>query len=269
MFDEATGGMRLERARGHAAVAFREGRLLDLHQSGSGKAMLPRTHSAHPEIVFLNTAGGVTAGDRFETRLSVEGGAATGTTQTAERAYRSAGGAPAEIDVELQVGNGGNLAWLPQETILLEGAALHRRTRAELAEDGELLMLDMLVLGRIAMGETVARLNLRDERHVTRAGRPVLIDPLRMTDADIARPGPAGLGGARAVAVLHLVAHDAIDRLDRLRAILPTDGSAAASAWDGRLSLRALHRDPAPLRALLARVIPCLTGRPLPRVWPH
>ena len=126
MFDGQTGGTRLERARGSARVELRDGRLVDLRQAGSAKAMLPRTHGAAPEIVFLNTAGGVTGGDRFDLHLSVEGGAATGTTQTAERAYRSADG-PAKLAVTLSVKDA-VLAWLPQETILYDGAALARDT---------------------------------------------------------------------------------------------------------------------------------------------
>ncbi|MBF9032283.1 urease accessory protein UreD, partial [Rhodobacterales bacterium HKCCE3408] len=58
------------------------------------------------------------------------------------------------------------------------------------------------------------------------------------------------------------------DRLGRLRAVLPGDGSAAASAWGGRLSARVMAEDPSKLRDTLARAITTLTGRPLPRVWP-
>ncbi|MEM9757547.1 MAG: urease accessory protein UreD, partial [Pseudomonadota bacterium] len=159
--------------------------------------------------------------------------------------------------------------WLPQETILYDGAALSRTTRAEIAEDAELVLLDLLVLGRIAMGEEVRRLTLTDRREVWRGARPVLIDPVALTAGDLARPDPSGLAGARAVGALHLIAADAEDRLARLRNLLPGDGSAAASAWDGRLSARFLARDPAALRAVLARALPGLTGRPLPRVWPR
>ena len=161
------------------------------------------------------------------------------------------------------------LAWLPQETILYDGAALTRDTRAELSGRAELLLVDIYVFGRVAMGETVSDLRLRDRRCVRRDGRPVILDPLWISSEDVTRRGPAGLSVARAIAALHLVAPDAEDRLARLRAVLPSDGSAAASAWDGRLSLRAMDHDPAALRRTLARAITCLTGQPLPRVWPH
>jgi urease accessory protein len=126
-----------------------------------------------------------------------------------------------------------------------------------------------LVLGRAAMGETVRRLHLRDRRRVTRAGRPVMIEGVRLDDADLAHTGPAGLDGAIALAALTLLSHDAADRLPALRAALPTDGPvrAAASAWDGRLTARFLAADAYALRRAVARAVTTLTRRPLPRVW--
>ncbi|MEM9318518.1 MAG: urease accessory protein UreD [Pseudomonadota bacterium] len=238
-----------------------------LYQRGAAKAMLPRIGHSAPEVVFLNTAGGLTGGDRFSSALKLRSGAATGTTQTAERAYRSPVGR-ADVTVRLDVGPGASLAWLPQETILYDGAAMTRDTEAVLGDGARLVLCDMIVLGRIAMGEDVRRLDLIDRRQVTRRGRPVLIEALRLGAGDLARRGAAGLRGARAIAALHLIADDAPDRLAPLRNLLPEDMAVAASAWDGRLSLRAMDADPARLRDLLTRLIPCLTGRPLPRVWP-
>ena len=57
MFD----AIPLQRSHGAAHVSLDGGRLTELRQSGSGKAILPRTHAAVPEIVFLNTSGGLTA----------------------------------------------------------------------------------------------------------------------------------------------------------------------------------------------------------------
>ena len=81
------------RGEAQVSVSLREGRVrLDgLRQAGSGKAFLPRVHGPVPEIVFLNTAGGLTGGDKMRYRVSVGAGArALATTQTAERAYRAA-----------------------------------------------------------------------------------------------------------------------------------------------------------------------------------
>lgn len=268
MLDQGSGGTRLERVHGRGRIALSGGRLRDLHQSGAAKVMLPRAYAPMPEIVFLNTAGGVTGGDRLRFELALENGRAMATTQTAERAYRSPDG-PAELDLSLTVGPGAHLSWLPQETILYDGARLTRNTHVAIEGDGTVLMVDMFVLGRVAMGEAVRQLDLTDRRTVTRDGRALVMDILRLRAEDLTRPGAAGLGAAKAIAAIHLIAPDAEDRLGRFRAALPSDGSAAASAWDGRLSARAMHDDPSVLRRLLARALPILAGHEMPRVWPR
>lgn len=264
--DGGTHHGRLQRARGAASVRLSGGRLRALRQEGCAKAMLPRTHGGPAEVVFLNTAGGLTGDDRLSQALAVEGGRATGTTQSAERIYASLGGA-AEVETRLSVGPGARLDWLPQETILFDRSALHRRTVADLAPDATLLLAEALVLGRAAMGEEVRALDLLDRREIRRGGRPLWIEPLRLTGAVIARGTGALLGGARAMATLVLAAPGAEDAAAALR--LDGEGvEAAASGWNGRAVLRLRAAHAAPLRRALARAILALGGR-LPRVWPR
>lgn len=262
----------MQRARGRAAVALgvRGGRtrLDTLHQSGSAKAFLPRVHSDMPEVVFLNTAGGLTGGDRMRIGAVLGAGArATLTTQTAERVYASSGGA-ARFDVDLVAGPGAELHWLPQETIVFQDGALDRRTTIRLEGDARLLMVETVVLGRAAMGETLTRLSLADTRTITRDGAPLLIEPLRLGADVLARRSPATLGEARALSTIVLAARGAEDALGPVRSLLSEEGTeAAATAWDGRLIVRATSPDGWPLRRLVARVLSHLRGGPLPRVW--
>ena len=266
---------RLQRVTGRAEVTLlaapgRAARLDRLAQAGSAKAFLPRVHAAAPEVVFLNTAGGLTGGDRLAYALGLGAGArAVATTQTAERAYGSTGGR-ARLEVDLDIGAGAALDWLPQETILFDGSALDRRTRADLRAGARLLMTESLVLGRQAMGERVTRLELDDWREVRRDGRPVLIEPLRLTDAALG-DRPALLAGARALATVALVAPGAEDATGAVRAAidgLPDGVVAAASGWDGKCVVRLRAVDGWPLRRALARLLSVLRGgAALPRVW--
>lgn len=242
------------------------GRLRDLHQSGSAKVMLPRVFGRAPEVVFLNTAGGITGGDRLDYALEVASGDAVGTTQTAERLYRSHGPA-GQVTTILKLGPGARLAWLPQELILFEGGRLERRLDVEMAEDAELVMLETLVLGRAAMGERLSDLSLSDHREVRRGGKPVMVEAVRIGPQDLTSDSPAGLNGAVAVASLTCIARDAEDRLTRVRAALPDTIRCAASAWDGRLTVRFMGAQAYPLRKAVARVATVLTGAALPRVW--
>ncbi len=261
----------MQRSHGAAAVSFDlhagRARLRDLVQAGSAKVLLPQG-GAVPEVVFLNTSGGLTGGDRLSCRVDLgEGVRAVATTQTAERAYQTDAGV-AGVTVAATVGDGGWLDWLPQETILFQASALQRNTRIDMSADAGCLLLESVVLGRAAMGETVDHLMFRDRREIWRQGRPVVIEPFGLNDAAL-RAGAAVLGGTRAFASLAMVARGACDALGSVRAVLDEAGvQGAASGWDGRLTLRLCAGDGWPLRRQILRVLEVLRqGRPLPRVW--
>ncbi len=261
----------MQRSRGEAAVALlqrgdRVG-LAGLRQQGSAKVILPHVDAA-PEIVFLNTSGGLTGGDRLSYAVTLGPGVtATATTQTAERAYRSNSGM-ARVTVDLTVESNGWLDWLPQETILFDAAQLDRRTTLRLGAGAGGILLETVVLGRAAMGETVTRVALRDWREVYRDGVPVMVEPLGLNDAALSS-GVAGLAGMRAFASLALIAPDASDLLEPVRRCLDEAGvHSAASALSGRIMVRAMAPDAWPLRRQMARCLAVLRkGRPLPRVW--
>lgn len=273
--------VRLERACGVVRLAFAADgaigtRLQTLYQAGSGKARLPRPPAGSPPVaVLLNTAGGLTGGDRFAVEVSVgAGGEAVVTTQAAERVYRRLAGT-ARVETRLLAGSGARLCWLPQETILFDGAGLDRSLEIALAAEAHLLACESIVLGRAAMGETVRRLEARDRWTITRDGRLVFADRLRLVgDAAEILAGPATGGGARALATLVLAGPGAAERLGEVRAAIEVAVTAAgggveagASALDGLVVGRLLASSATPLRATLARLLAALGGRPLPRVW--
>jgi urease accessory protein len=156
---------------------------------------------------------------------------------------------------------------LPQETILFDRSALSRETTVTLGRGASCLLLETLVLGRAAMGETVQDIVLTDRRRVTRQGVPVLYEPVALGAAALRR----GLGlvqGARAFASIALVQAGAEARLTAVRAVLDEPGvQAGASAFDGKLTLRLMAADGWPLRRQILRVLAVLRDGPLPRVW--
>ncbi len=260
---------RFQRSHGHAAVAFEGARLKTLAQRGSAKALLPQVRGV-PEVVFLNTSGGLTAGDTLHYALDLAAGTrVVATTQAAERAYRAAGDA-ARVTVVHRVGQGGWLEWLPQETILFNRAQLQRETTVDLAEEAGCLLLEAVVLGRAAMGETVQDLQFCDIRRVSRAGRPIFLEPL-LLNSNILAKGPRGalLGSARAFATLVLCAQGAEDAVGPARAALKVPGvAAAASGFDGKCVVRMLAEDGWPLRQQILQLMGALRrGSPPPRVW--
>ena len=134
----------------------------------TAKVRLPgRGHDA----ILINTGGGLAGGDRFTYEITAEDeGHLTLTSQAAERVYRTLGPA-AEVDVRLQAGAKARLMWLPQETILFDGAALTRSISAELSASATLLAVESVILGREAMGEELRHVRLRDRWRIRQEGR--------------------------------------------------------------------------------------------------
>ncbi len=107
----------LQRARGIArlTVAAAEGRtrLSENYQSGSAKLRFPRAPSGDRfAAVLVNTAGGITGGDRFSWSVTVGAHAsATVAGQAAERIYRrTAGDAAIETITQRRRGRRARLA---------------------------------------------------------------------------------------------------------------------------------------------------------------
>ena len=260
------------RAQGAARVAskLRDGasRLADLYEQGSAKFRVPRVEGAGLQAVALNTAGGLTGGDhlRFE-GIAGAGSRLTLATQTAERAYRAQPGQVARLEVVLRAEAGATLEWLAQETILFDACALSRSLRVEMAEDARLLLVEPVVFGRTAMGETVRQGCFRDSQRVWRGGRLVYADETRIEGPVSDRiAAPAALAGNLAYATVIYGAPDAADRLDRVRHLLG-EGPGGASAFDGLISARIVSPNGHELRGRLLRLLRGFRDAPLPRVW--
>jgi urease accessory protein len=263
---------------GSAEIGFRDDagttRLAHLYHHDPLRVLFPTPAKGDPTTaVVATTSGGIVGGDRMAvTATAGDDARAMVTMQAAEKVYRSAG-PDATVDVRLAAGAGAWLEWLPQETILFEGARLRRTTRVDLAADASVLAGEMIVLGRIARGERMATGLVRDAWEVRREGRLVWADALHV-DGDVAGAidAPAGLGGAVAIATVVLAAPGAPDLRDAVRDLLPAAG-AGATVVAGLLLVRLMGPDPAVVRAGFAKVWSELRtaagGCPaaLPRIW--
>jgi urease accessory protein len=246
-------------------------RLMAGYQSGCLRARLPRVDpGVRTEVVLINTGGGLTGGDEIEQRLRWNDGAiATVTTQAAEKIYRAID-APALVRTRIAVAGRADAEWLPQETILFDGAALDRTLEVDVEGDARFLGVEALLFGRTARGEGMARGRLVDRWRIRRDGRLIYADSLRLEGSPEAMLALPAVGdGAAAVATVLLVAPDAAARLAAVRAVIDgTPCRAAASSWNGLLVARFVAPDGEALRQALLPVLACLRdARQLPRVW--
>jgi urease accessory protein len=266
------------RAVGRARVSSKNdgGRIgIDqLHQSGAMKLLFPRGR-AGAEAVMVNTAGGITGGDRFD--ISATAGAdslLTLTTQAAERAYRAQPGETGEISTHLSVEDGARLNWLPQETILFQSSSFRRFLNVELAADGRFLMVEPLVFGRAAMGEEVTDAHFFDHVEIRRNGTTIYKDAIHLAGDLTSQLGRPAVGGglaapSRALASLVFAASAAEGAMDFIRTQFKTDlvyGGASLLAPD-LLICRMLAEDSFSLRKALLPILDRLTNDGLPRCW--
>jgi urease accessory protein len=249
--------------------------LAHLFHTDPCRVLFPRAETGHPPTaVLLTISGGLAGGDRLRVSITArDGAAATVTSAAAEKIYRSLGPDTC-IDIKIGVERAW-LEFLPQETILFEGARLRRHTEIDVAPGARFLGCEMMVFGRIARGETFSSGLLFDRWQIRRAGRLIWADALRL-DGDIAATlaQPAAFGGARAVASVVYVSDDPAAHLEAARELIAAaQGRAGVTVVNGVLLARFIGADPALLRRDLIAYLVGLRhkagGWPasLPRVW--
>ncbi|MEN3349439.1 MAG: urease accessory protein [Bradyrhizobium sp.] len=240
----------------------------DLHESGSLRVRFPSPEDSGLSAMFVNTAGGIAGGDRFDIAIAAGAGARlTLTTAAAEKVYR-APGAAARLDIALKVDAGAHLGWLPQETILFDRARIHRGFDIELAEGASLLLCEIAVFGRTAMGETMRHGEFVDRWRMRRGGRLVFAETVRL-DGEIgeklARRAIAGGGSAIGTALI-VPGDEAL--VERIREASESfRGEVGISAWNGFAMARFCAQDAVRLRADMMTVLGRASAVPLPRLW--
>jgi urease accessory protein len=269
---------------GAAEIRFglRDGvtRLAHLYQRDPLRVLFPAPAAGDPPVaVIVTTSGGLVAGDRLDIRAELAPGAAAHVTASAaEKVYRSTG-RTTTVKQTLSIGTGAALEFLPPETILFDGARLHRETIIDLGPGSAFLGGDIVVFGRRARGERFASGCLREVWELRCNGDLVWGDALHLEE-DVGRiiDDAACFDGAAAFATMILSppAENARALLDAARIIQSreiTGLRAAATAIAGLVIARWLAADAAVLRRAYADLAchfrSAVLGLPprLPQLW--
>jgi len=282
MFDaDSASDSALQRSHGAARLGFaRRGgrsRIVARYAAAPARILTPSVYGSAPEAVLANTSGGVAGGDSMRIDVSVEAGAeGVAVGQAAERIYRALD-APATVETDLRVGPGGSLQWLPQETILFDGAMLNRRISVDLAADARLLLAEMVVFGRKAHGERFGSGLFHDFWRIDRAGRPLWRERTQVTGGDGSETAMLGFDGRRALASVIVADPDGARLVEPVRDLLADlpapDFISGASFRRGLLICRMLSDDAGPLKRALAAIVGHLRALAFdgpatpPRVW--
>lgn len=240
------------------------------------KALYPEGEAVCQAIV-LHPPSGIAGGDQLRIAAGVGAQAhAQLTTPGAGKWYRSAGPGASQ-DLDFSVGEGAILEWLPQETIVFDGARAQMETRIQLAADSRYLGWEILCLGRRAAGERFIHGRIGLHTRIERAGQPLWLERACLDGDDALLASPAGWAGATVCATLlaTLRAGDTVPALlESCRAVHPADGAEhGISALPGLLVARYLGHNSEAARhwlvALWTLLRPLLLGRTAlaPRLW--
>lgn len=212
---------------GHGAarlsIAQREGRsfLDERYFTDPYRIFTPRVAPSEPVSVVLSTlSGGLVGGDRLTFSGHVKAKAAAQFVgQAAEKVYGSAG-PMTNVTFDLSAEAGAWLEQVPQETILFNEAKLDRRFNINLDLGATALIGDMVVLGRLAMGERFEAGAFSDTWKLTLGDRLVWCDRTGFEGEGISRAkdNRFGLDGAQAFATVLYVGEDAEKVVELIRA---------------------------------------------------
>ena len=250
-----------QRSQGVVETHLGPNGLVRHREEGCLKLRLP--HGGQ-EAILINTSGGLAGGDQIATRISVAPAAYFAvTSQAAERAYQTLG-PPAIVENRFEIGDGASFCWLPQETILFNGASLTRKMDVHLAKGASFLAVESIVLGRTAMDENLTQIEFSDQWNIWQNEKLIHAERMKLSGAP--PQSLATLNGAKAFATVLLVSDQAEQKLSFLQKVLR--GQQSVSCWNGKLIARLVAEDGFQLRNTLKLVLSaCLDGRALPRNW--
>ena len=222
--------------------------------------------------IVVHPPGGIAGGDELSLRVKTGEGASTLlTTPGAAKWYRSAGPwAKQNVAFDVQ----GALEWLPQESIVFDGALADSAYDVDLGARAGFIGWDIVCLGRTGSGEKFSRGTFRSSVQVRREGRLLWRERGRIDGGGRLLDSPAGLAGSPVFGTLFAAALNFNKKiLDQLREQQPTLGAGAVTLLPGILLARYLGGSGEAARryfiALWRILRPALLGREAiePRIW--
>jgi urease accessory protein len=143
-------------------------------------------------LMLLNPTGGLVGGDHLTTEIILGPGThLCVTTPSATKVYRTLG-PPAVQKTTIMLGEGALLEYLPDHVIPHPESVLHQSVTVTMGPGSRAILFDAFAIGRLARGERWDFRELVSRTTVTRQGRPLFLDRIRL---DPSRGVPAGLGG--------------------------------------------------------------------------
>ena len=257
---------------------WRDGRTVLVRRRHQGPLVVQKPLYPEGEAVchaiLVHPPGGLAGGDELVLDARVRPHAhVLLTTPAAAKWYRSMG--PwAKQCARIDAAPAACVEWLPQESILFDGARAEIALEVDLHGDAVFLGWDTFCMGRTASGEAFTRGACRLMSCISRNGRVIWFERGLMRAGDRFFTSPAGLNG-RTVFGTFVAASSAVDRdlVERCRSETADEGRAAVTQTPGVLIVRYLGDSSEAAREYFRRiwrhVRPALAATPakIARIW--
>jgi urease accessory protein len=145
--------------------------------------------------VIIHPPGGVVGGDELEITANVGNAAQVQITTPGAAKWYKANGHVSHQNIRLNVGAGGSLEWVPQETIFFDNADLVLDHQVRLEKDANYIGCEILCFGRTASGESFNGGRIRQRTRIYRDGKLIWLEQIRLLGGSGAMRGPLALAG--------------------------------------------------------------------------
>ncbi|WP_062264016.1 urease accessory protein UreD [Endozoicomonas arenosclerae] len=227
-------------------------------------------------LYILHPPGGLVAGDELlQSFEAQEGAAGLVTTPAAGKVYFNGNGQLQKQLTSLVVQDQACLEWLPQETIIFNGAEAELNTSVELTGSGRYAGWDIVCLGRKASGEAFEQGKVIQNLQITLNDQAIYRERLELAADSSLAQSLLGLNGKHVFGSL-LMTLEQDPGCEHLHEILEIHGwsNCAAITWrNGVFIARYLGSSPEQARKVFTELWrelrPKLNGRAgcTPRIW--
>lgn len=189
----------------------------------------------HPEkdgtchVYLLHPPGGVAGGDRLDLCFHLDTGARVVlTTPGATKFYRSEHGVSTQ-STRIEVGAGAICEYLPQETIVFDGANPRIGTKVSLASDATYVGWEFLCLGRPAANEGFETGMLSQRIEIARDGKPIWFERVELAGGSPLIRAAFALAGQPTWGTMVYAGTVVEDAAERVRAAIGESGNGVFS----------------------------------------
>ena len=261
---------KFQRAHGDINVEINNDEIKRFYQSGSAKVFYHKHEQPIKELVLVNTAGGLTSGDKFNYDIDIIKNSNTFvTTQTAERVYKGLED-NAKIKINLKVDNSSKLFWIPQELILFNLYNLTRNIEVKIQPKSNFLMAESMIFGRTAMGEILEKGFIKDNWKIFLNEKLIHAEAICLSDN--IKDNLSNIASAHdgvAVSNIFIYGKSFLSKQNEITTLIKNseDVLLSHSIWNDKILVRIVAKDAFNLKKIQKELILIFSDNVLPKVW--